>query len=164
MNHDAKKGLLVTGPSPKVSAAGGSTAPSLPQQQPARVPGTWPTLPPITSWPEYGTPAYYNADPFSREKRFSVFFAAEQWRLQGVALDELDDVDWYVHVFGDARKLAAQILAATNRIRGFQEIREARLVKREPHQLQATPGWPPIRIPGGGGDYLTYADERGMAA
>jgi nucleoid-associated protein YgaU len=164
MNRNAKKGRLDSGPSQEVSAASGSTTTSLPQQQPARVPGGWPTLPPISSWPEYGTPAYYNADPFSREKRFSVFVAAEQWRLQGVALDELDDVEWYVHVFGDARRLAAQILAATNRIRGFQEIREARLVKREPHVLKATPGWPPIRIPGGGGRYLTYSDERGMAA
>ncbi|MFF4425045.1 hypothetical protein ACFY04_30460 [Streptomyces sp. NPDC001549] len=112
----------------------------------------------------YGTPEFYAADPLSREKRFSVFVAAEQWRLQGQALEQLDDVDWYVHVFGDARRLAAQILAATNRIRGFQEIREARQVKREPHQLQATPGWPPIRVPGGDGRYLTYADERGMAA
>lgn len=163
MSHDAKKGLLHTGPSLEVSAAGGSTATSLPQQQPAGVPGAWPVLPPITSWPEYGSPEFYAADPFGREKRFSVFVAAEQWRLQGLALDELDDVDWYVHVFGDARRLAAQILAATNRIRGFQEIREARQVKREPHQLQATPGWPPIRIPGGGGRYLSHQQHREAA-
>ncbi|MEJ8645290.1 hypothetical protein WKI68_36960 [Streptomyces sp. MS1.HAVA.3] len=136
----------------------------MPQQQPARVPGAWPVLPPITSWPEYGTPEFYAADPLGREKRFSVFVAAEQWRLQGVALDELDDVDWYVHTFGDARRLASQIIAATNRIRGFKEIREARQVRHAPRELEATPGWPPIRIPGGGGRYLTYADERGMAA
>ncbi|MFD6939647.1 hypothetical protein ACFWAP_26300 [Streptomyces goshikiensis] len=136
----------------------------MPQEPAARVPGAWPGLPPITSWPEYGTPEFYAADPFGREKRFSVFVAAEQWRLQGVALDQLDDAEWYAHVFGDARRLASQIIAATNRIRGFREIREARQVKREPHQLQATPDWPPIRIPGGKGRYLTYTDERGMAA
>ncbi|WP_405830796.1 MULTISPECIES: hypothetical protein [unclassified Streptomyces] len=136
----------------------------MPQEPAARVPGAWPTLPPITSWPEYGTPEFYAADPFSREKRFSVFVAAEQWRLQGVALDELDDVEWYVHTFGDARRMAAQILAATNRIRGFQEIREARQVKRAPHVLTATPGWPPIRIPGSNGRYLTYNDQRQEAA
>lgn len=164
MNQDAKKGLRVTGPSLEVSAAGGSTAASLPQRQPARVPGAWPTLPPITSWPEYGTPEFYAADPLSREKRFSVFVAAEQWRLQGVALDQLDDVDWYVHTFGDARRLAAQILAATNRIRGFKEIREARQQRRAPRELKATPGWPPIAVPGAPGIYLTYIDERGMAA
>ncbi|MFI5670475.1 hypothetical protein [Streptomyces sp. NPDC051704] len=135
----------------------------MPQQQPARVPGAWPALPPITSWPEYGAPEFYAADPLGREKRFSVFVAAEQWRLQGVALDQLDDVDWYVHTFGDARRLAAQILAATNRIRGFQEIREARQVKREPHALKATPGWPPIRIPGGGGRYLNYDQHQAAA-
>ncbi|MCX5607181.1 hypothetical protein OHB39_06235 [Streptomyces sp. NBC_00047] len=135
----------------------------MPQQQPARVPGAWPALPPITSWPEYGTPAYYNADPFSREKRFSVFVAAEQWRLQGQALEELDDVEWYVHTFGDARRLASQIIAATNRIRGFQEIREARQVRHAPHVLQASPGWPPIAIPGQPGRWLTY-EQRQEAA
>ncbi|MCX5270984.1 hypothetical protein [Streptomyces virginiae] len=136
----------------------------MPQQQAARVPGAWPVLQPITSWPEYGSPEFYAADPLGREKRFSVFVAAEQWRVQGQALEELDDVDWYVHVYGDARRLAAQILAATNRIRGFQEIREARLVKREPHVLEATPGWPPIQVPGAPGTYLTYIDERREAA
>lgn len=164
MNGNAEKGPLETGPSRKVTAPSGSTAPSLPQEQPARVPGAWPALPPITSWPEYGTPAYYNADPFSREKRFSVFVAAEQWRLQGVALDELDDVDWYVHVFGDARRLASQIIAATNRIRGFKEIREARQVRHAPRELKATPGWPPIAIPGAAGRYLSYIDQHQEAA
>lgn len=39
MTQNAKKGLLVTGPSEKVSAAGGSTAPSLSQDQAPRVAG-----------------------------------------------------------------------------------------------------------------------------
>lgn len=39
MSHDAKKGLLDTGPSPKVSAAGGSTTSSLSQEQAPRVAG-----------------------------------------------------------------------------------------------------------------------------
>jgi hypothetical protein len=164
MREDAETPRLVSGAFQEVSAASGSTTASLPQQQPARVPGAWPVLPPVTTWPEYGSPEFYAADPFGREKRFSVFVAAEQWRAQGQALEQLDDVDWYVHVFGDARRLASQIIAATNRIRGFKEIREARQVRHEPHQLQATPGWPPIAIPGQPGRWLTYTHERGMAA
>ncbi|MGW0632443.1 hypothetical protein [Streptomyces sp. NPDC002758] len=27
---------------------------------------------------------------------------------------------------------------------------------KPPHQLRATPGWPPIRVPGGDGRYLNY--------
>jgi len=129
----------------------------------ARRVGAWPDVTPPKSWPVYGSPEFYAADPFGKEKRFSVFEAAERWRLQGVALDELDDADWYAHVFGDARRNAAQLLAATNRIRGFQEIREARNQRRPAHVLRATPGWPPIRIPGGNGRYLTYSEGRAAA-
>jgi hypothetical protein len=122
--------------------------------------GQWPDTTPPKTWPVYGTPEFYAADPFGKEKRFSVFEAAERWRLQGVALDQLDDADWYAYTFGDARRTAARLLAATNRLRSFREIRDERAKPRPAHVLRATPGWPPIAIPGKPGHYLTYREQK----
>lgn len=132
----------------------------------ARRVGAWPDVTPPKSWPVYGSPEYYAADPFGKEKRFSVFHAAEKWRvgrLREQWLDELPPDEWYAEVFGDARRAAAQLIAATNRVRGFREIRDARAKPRQPWQLRATRGWPPIRIPGQPGRYLTYKQHQEAA-
>lgn len=110
-------------------------------------------LPPprVTSWPEYGSDAWYNMHPEHPAKRVAVLEAAERWRLQQLReqwLEELDDADWYAHVFGDARRVASQTIAATNRIRSFKEAKDERAKPRPAHVLKATPGWPPVAIPG----------------
>lgn len=118
-------------------------------------------LPPprVTSWPEYGSDAWYDMHPDDPAKRVAVLEAAESWRIQQLReqwLDSLDDAEWYAEVFGDARRVASQTIAATNRVRSFREAKNERAKPHPPHQLQATPGWPPIRIPGGNGAHLTY--------
>ncbi|MFB6567365.1 DUF2742 domain-containing protein [Streptomyces noursei] len=128
--------------------------------------GAWPDVTVPTSWPTYGTTEWYNLDTRDPRKKLALFEAAERWRLQQAReqwLDSLSDADWYAETFGDARRAASQLIAATNRIRSFREAKNARATPRPPRPVQASPGWPPVRIPGGNGRYLTYTDERRAA-
>lgn len=168
--EETRQGL--TGGSPEVlDAAGGRTQASIAHRHASRAgggrkPGEWPRITVPDSWPAYGTNEWYALDTRDPRKRFALFEAAERWRLQQLRqrwLDSLDDADWYAEVFGDARRVASQLVAATNRIRSFREIKDARAKAHPPHHLRATPGWPPIRIPGGDGRYLTYSETRHAA-
>lgn len=53
-------------------------------------------------------------------------------------------------------------LAATRGTPSWAERRQLRRPKPA-HQLRATPGWPPIQIPGQPGRYLTYNESRQAA-
>lgn len=157
MNRNAKKGRLDSGPSEEVSAASGATAASLPQDPPHIDPGEF-----VALWaearslyftkgfPPYASPAWLALDPDDPQRLAAALDAAEKWRKYG---DEEALMQW----FCDASR------AFTSEGRSRVELAQLRKPK-PPHVLQATPGWPPIRIPGGNGRYLTYADERGMAA
>ncbi|MGW2438747.1 DUF2742 domain-containing protein [Streptomyces goshikiensis] len=112
----------------------------------------------VTAWPAYGSAEWLRLDPTDPRCYASVLEAAEQYRRADVDPD-LSDADWYTAVFGDARRLAAQLAAATNRLRRMREIRDARAQPRPPHQLTATPGWPPIAVPGHPGRYLVHGQE-----
>lgn len=159
MSQNAKKGLRLTGPSQEVSAASGSTAASLPQQQPHIDPGDivalWAEARTIfyaDEFPPYASKAWRALRPDDPRRLAGALDAAEKWRKYG---DEESLLQWFRDVSSRGPfKADAKTLA---------ELTEARKPK-PPHQLQATPGWPPIRIPGGNGRYLSYADERGMAA
>ncbi|MDJ0345954.1 hypothetical protein QMK19_30575 [Streptomyces sp. H10-C2] len=109
-------------------------------------------------FPEYGSPAWRALPPDSPHRLASVLEAAEQWRRHQAEqwrLDSLDPHDWYAEVFGHARAEASRLVA----LRRIGAVTAARTKFAEPHQLQATPGWPPVRIPGGGGRYLTYTNQ-----
>ncbi|MCX4780114.1 hypothetical protein [Streptomyces sp. NBC_01264] len=112
-------------------------------------------------YPPYASPAWQALHPDDPARLASVLEAAELWRKQWDALEYLPTADWYAHVYGDARRLTSQVIAATNRLRAYREIQAARS-RREPHTLEATPGWPPIAIPGQPGRWLTHRQE--MAA
>ncbi|MFF1336358.1 hypothetical protein ACFVYT_00305 [Streptomyces sp. NPDC058290] len=148
---------LMTAGSLKVSAAGGSTTTSLPQDGPHIDPGEF-----VALWaeartafyadefPPYASKAWRALRPDDPRRLAGALDAAEKWRKYG---DEDALLDWLRNVAG--RRFTAEGRTAA-------ELAEARKPK-PPHQLQATPGWPPIRIPGGNGRYLTPVPERRAA-
>lgn len=102
-------------------------------------------------FPRYGSRAWCELLPDDPRRLASVFHAAEMWRKYG---DEDNLLAW----FRDANRSRPPY--ADGRTRA--ELDEA--AKPKPaHQLRATPGWPPIRIPGQPGRYLRYVQERRAA-
>ncbi|MCX4824891.1 hypothetical protein OG883_34565 [Streptomyces sp. NBC_01142] len=99
-------------------------------------------------FPEYASAAWCDLHPDDPRRLAAVLEAAECWRKYGDPV-----VDWLREASSATPSLASLKTAA--------ELAEARKPK-PPHQLRATPGWPPIAIPGQPGRYL-YARQE-MAA
>ncbi|MGW2169024.1 DUF2742 domain-containing protein [Streptomyces sp. NPDC001705] len=127
--------------------------------------------PPVPdSWPTYGTPAWYALDTRDPRKRLALFEAAESWRLhqlreaEDAELLENDPDEWVRRNMADFRAAAASTVRRLNiaRERTRAEL-DAAAKPKPPHQLQATPGWPPIRVPGQPDKHLSYK-EGGQAA
>jgi hypothetical protein len=93
-------------------------------------------------FPRYGSQAWRDLPPDSPKRLASALQAAELWRRYG-DLEEL--VEWLT-----AATAARPPLHST---KTHAQITEARKPK-SPHQLHATPGWPPIAVPGRPGQYL----------
>ncbi|MEU1216105.1 DUF2742 domain-containing protein [Streptomyces sp. NPDC005790] len=121
----------------------------------------------VDDWPAYGSPAWLRLDPKDPRVYAAVLEAAERHRRDAAEtqrLDTLSDTDpvaWWREITADANAYAARqghVIAAR---RTAEEIRVARdnANNRPPHQLRATPGWPPIAIPGQPGRYLTHGQE-----
>ncbi|GAA1557333.1 hypothetical protein [Streptomyces globosus] len=158
MSRNAETPRAESGASQKVSAASGSTAATVPQDGPHITPDEF-----VALWaeartayyadefPPYGSKAWRALRPDDPRRLAGALDAAEKWRKYG---DEDALIQWLRDV--GSRRFHAEGRTAA-------ELAELRKPK-PPHQLQATPGWPPIRIPGGNGRYLTYTDERGLAA
>ncbi|WP_319054102.1 hypothetical protein [Streptomyces europaeiscabiei] len=94
-------------------------------------------------FPKYGSREWIALDPGDPRRLAGALEAAEMWRK-----------------FGDEEELCAWLKNLGRRpnlvdTRNRAQLDEAAKPK-PPHQLQATPGWPPIRIPGGHGRYLTH--------
>ncbi|MGW8953029.1 hypothetical protein [Streptomyces sp. NPDC055709] len=103
-------------------------------------------------FPEYGSPAWRELHPDSPQRLAAALDAAEKWRKYG------DDVTEWIR---EAIKPRSEPLHTR-----VEQARKAQAYQSpEPHQLQATPGWPAVRIPGGNGRYLAYIhDQRQEAA
>lgn len=101
-------------------------------------------------FPPYASKAWRDLHPDDPRRLAGALDAAEKWRKYGT------DVTAWLH---DAHAVRPPI---------WQQRTRAELDKAaEPkpaHQLRATPGWPPIAVPGQPGRYLTYHYERGLAA
>lgn len=93
-------------------------------------------------FPRYGSPAWCALDPDDPRRLASVLHAAEMWRKYG-------DEDALLAWFRDASRPRPPIAEGKTRA----EL-DAAAKPKPPHVLQATPGWPPIRVPGGNGRYL----------
>ncbi|MET8947428.1 hypothetical protein ABZX30_28765 [Streptomyces sp. NPDC004542] len=109
-----------------------------------------------TAWldrdfPKYGSPEWVALDPDDPRRLAGALEAAEMWRKYG---DEEELITWLKQ------------LGRTPNLVGHRSRAELdRLAKPQPpHQLQATPGWPPIRVPGQPGRYLTHRDTHQEAA
>lgn len=70
-----------------------------------------------------------------------------------------DPLDWYMDTFAEARIEARKLLPAISAMKTARAVRDARAKPGPVHQLKATPGWPPIAIPGQPGRYLTLTSE-----
>ena len=102
-------------------------------------------------FPKYGSREWIALTPDDPRRLAGALEAAEMWRRYG---DEEELVTWL-------KNLGRPVNLVGHRTRA--EL-DAAAKPKPPHQLQATPGWPPIRIPGQPGRYLTYRDSHQEAA
>lgn len=98
-------------------------------------------------FPKYGSREWAALTPDDPRRLAGALEAAEMWRKYG---DEEELVAWLKNL-GRTPNLIGH--------RTRRELDEAAKPK-PPHQLQATPGWPPIRIPGQPGKYLTHRAQK----
>ncbi|MFH9439287.1 DUF2742 domain-containing protein [Streptomyces rochei] len=124
----------------------------------------------VREWtvPPYGSLAWSQLPPSDPRRYAAVIEAAEQWRRQVAEeerLDQLAEDDpaaWYAEVTAGANDEARRMAGRLARMRTLAELDAARS-RRPPHRLRATPGWPPVAIPGKPGWYLHPAPSA-MAA
>ncbi|GAA3829008.1 DUF2742 domain-containing protein [Streptomyces chiangmaiensis] len=95
----------------------------------------------VADWPAYGTHAWQQLDPSDPRKTAAILTAAEYWRRYG---DEQQLLDW----FRDANRAPALTLPPSPPLPPIAR------------QVVATPGWPPIQIPGRPGWYRHYIGGR----
>lgn len=116
-------------------------------------------LPEPVDVPEYGSAAWLQLPAGDPRKAAAIITAAELWRRDRAReawLDQLADDDpdqWFQIVTADANAYARSIAGDLARRLTNAELK-ARRQHRPPHKLHATPGWPPIAIPGQPGRYL----------
>lgn len=121
----------------------------------------------VTAWPTYGTAEWLQLSPKDPRTYAATLEAAELHRrteAERLRLEDLMDNDpetWWREITADANAYAATLGRALAARQTAAERRAAadRANNRTPHQLRATPGWPPIRIPGQPGRYLTYQEH-----
>ncbi|MER7969682.1 DUF2742 domain-containing protein [Streptomyces sp. NPDC096080] len=97
----------------------------------------------VTEWPEYGSTAWLQMPPADPAVYVATLEAAELHRMHVRRLYE------------DAHTEALNVLQTAAEVRA---ARTGTARTREPHTLTATPGWPPIQIPGRPGEYLTHQE------
>jgi hypothetical protein len=97
-------------------------------------------------FPKYGSREWIALTPDDPRRLAGALEAAEMWRKYG---DEEELVAWLKNL-GRTPNLIEH--------RSRAELDQAAKPK-PPHQLQATAGWPPVRIPGQPGKYLRYSDK-----
>jgi hypothetical protein len=102
-------------------------------------------------WPKYGSRDWCTLHPSHPARLASALEAAELWRRYG---DEHALVEWL--------KSLSRSRAPIDRGRSLAEL-DALAKPKPTHQLRATPGWPPIRVPGQQGRYLHPQEGRRAA-
>ncbi|WP_244204224.1 hypothetical protein [Streptomyces africanus] len=102
-------------------------------------------------FPKYGSPAWCSLHPGNPARLAAALEAAELWRRYG---DEQQLLDWFASLAKSPEFLA--------RGRALAEL-DALARPKPAHQLRATKGWPPIRVPGQPGRHL-YPQEGRRAA
>lgn len=99
-------------------------------------------------FPQYASPEW-RALPADDPRRFAAALeAAEKWRKFG---DEQALLQWFREAHQARPSIADRRTCA--------EV-DAAARPRPSHQLRATPGWPPIRVPGQPGERIVYRREK----
>ncbi|MGC4964636.1 hypothetical protein ACLQ2H_01285 [Streptomyces globisporus] len=102
------------------------------------------------TFPPYASKEWRELHPDDPRRLAGALDAAEKWRKYG------DDATQWLE---DAFDVGPSIWQR----RTMAQLDEA--AKPKPaHQLRATPGWPPIAVPGKPGTWLAYEHERAVAA
>lgn len=99
-------------------------------------------------FPKYGSPSWVALGPEDPRRLAAALEAAEMWRKYG---DEEELCNWL--------KRLSSSPEAVLRARSIAEL-DLLAKPKPPHQLRATPGWPPVAIPGQPGKYLTYRVQK----
>jgi hypothetical protein len=102
-------------------------------------------------FPKYASPEWMALRPDDPTRLASALEAAECWRKYG---DEEALLAWFKSLATNRESLA--------RRRTLAQL-DALARPKPAHHLQATPGWPPIRVPGPRGSYL-YPPQEGRCA
>ncbi|WP_316740445.1 hypothetical protein [Streptomyces sp. MK7] len=153
MTQKAETARAESGPFQK-NLAGGEADDSVPVIEPDDIVTLWADAKACYLahvFPRYGSPAWIALEPDDPRRLAAALYAAEMWRKYG-------DEDALLAWFRDASRPRPPLGEGRSRA----ELDELAKPK-PPHQLQATPGWPPIRIPGKPGKYLTYTEGRAAA-
>ncbi|MGW4974680.1 DUF2742 domain-containing protein [Streptomyces mirabilis] len=95
----------------------------------------------VDEWPEYGTLPWLQLPADDPRVYVATLEAAESHRIH------------VERIYADAHTQALDVLQTAAEVRA---ARTGTTRTRPVHQLTATPGWPPIQIPGCPGEYLTY--------
>ncbi|MFF0623592.1 hypothetical protein [Streptomyces sp. NPDC004296] len=121
-------------------------------------------------FPAYGSPQWCVLPLESPARLAAVVDAAEAWRRHASeqarleALQESDPDAWFREVTADANSEAQRTIRRLGLSRSLDASERAKRRRPlPPHQLRATPGWPPIAVPGRPGHYLTYPADRAAA-
>lgn len=83
-------------------------------------------------------------------------YVTEQWREEQWMKD--DPEEWYSDCFAEARIEARWLVPAIAAMREARSLKDARAKPGPIHQLHATPGWPPVAVPGHPGRYLSHQE------
>ncbi|MCZ9353214.1 DUF2742 domain-containing protein [Streptomyces mutabilis] len=119
----------------------------------------------VTDWPAYGSPAWRALLATDPRRAAAIIEAAEQWRQHRADVDDLDQLltnnpeEWYRRVTADADAEARRIAPALAKRPTAAEMR-ARARRQPPRPVTATPGWPPVAIPGRPGWHRRLVDGR----
>ncbi|MFP8882622.1 hypothetical protein [Streptomyces mangrovi] len=103
--------------------------------------------------PEYGSPAWVQLRAEDPRRAAAVIEAAELWRRHRAREDWLDQLleedpkQWFAIVTADADAEAARIAPMLARRPTNAEL-AARQQRPVPRPVTASPGWPPVAIPG----------------
>jgi len=110
----------------------------------------------VADWPPYGSVDWLRLDPEDPRVYAGTLEAAELHRRAETARNRLDwlmehePVSWWREVTEEANREAARRARSIAARRTADEIRaaQARATNRPAREVVATPGWPPIQIPG----------------
>lgn len=108
------------------------------------------------SFPAYGSDAWRELPPADPRRFAAALTAAELWRRHEARerwLASLDDDAWQREMTRDALEAVRRMRLSARPAKADVDALARPL---PPHQLTATPTWPPIAIPGQPGRYLTH--------